>query len=90
MKRKKCNCKFIKGVGQAHTMKCVFGHLPNYKEVMNRRSNAKNVRNEKIVAEYLKGGVTMRELGEKYEISRQRVHQLLEQSSRWTQGGPVA
>ncbi len=61
-----------------------------YKDEMVRRSTEKKVRNAKIVEAYLKGGITMRELAVEYGISRQRVHQILEQSSRWTQGGPVA
>jgi len=56
----------------------------DYKTEMKKRAHAQSERNAKIVAEYLKGGVTMREIGEKYGISRQRVHQLLEMSSRFT------
>ncbi len=58
--------------------------MKNYREYRDRARKEKTDRNAKIVAEYLKGDTTMQILGAKHGISRQRVHQLLEQSSRLT------
>jgi thiamine monophosphate synthase len=60
-------------------------NMRDYKGVMMERKNRRTERNAKIVTEYIKGGVTMAQLGKKHKISRQRVHQLLVGSSRLTQ-----